>query len=383
MPLVIRPFEDRDRDGFAHVRSMVYRGGEQVRKEEQLLQDDCIAHLAEIDGQVVAACTGLDMRITLRGSELKGVGVAGVGVLPERRNTGVGGELMRSVLPLYRDLGHSIALLHPFRDPYYRKFGYEGAGTRIRITAPAHRLPMLRDSQAFSLLQPEDHGKTRPCYEAFARRYSGMNLRGETMWWRQLGGDTPFSIYAAGEPIEAFVVLRLVADFWEEQAVRDLVWSTPRGYRGAVAFLSNLAINKSKVQWQEPGDGPFIPLYWDQGIRAEAIGPLMYRVLDVKTVLSGLRSEAVRTFAVAIRDPILPQNEGSWNVCSGPEEAEVNPSGVADFELDIGRLTQALLGEPSLAELERAGEVKVVHPSGFENALSVLGPHRTYCTDLF
>src|SRR5205823_3460567 len=227
--VTVRAYEPRDDEAFRHVRAMTFRGGESVQPDEKLLRQDCLAYVGELNGKIVAATTVIDMTATLGEQALRCAGLAAVAVVPEQRRSGIGTALMNDILPLLRAEGFALASLYPFRGSYYRKFDYAYCGTRYKITCPSDRLPKVKGEQLpVRMLEESERGQIYGCYETFARRYSGMNLRcSEDQWWRVLGGDTPLQVYAAGSPVEGYAVLRLNSGFWETQAIKELIWNTP------------------------------------------------------------------------------------------------------------------------------------------------------------
>ncbi len=308
MSLTVRAYTDADRLGFAHVRSRVYREGAPVDPAENLMRSDTFGVVGELNGKIVAAETEIDMTCTVRGQVLPCAGVAAVGVLPEFRRGGLGLEMLAKALPIYRERGHVLASLIPFRAHYYRKVGYATCGSRFEVKCPAHRLPQFKPELDVWELPSDDYSAVVPCYNAFAKRYSGMNLRNPEQWIWQLGGDNRFAIYAAGNPVEAYVSVRLRWEFWEEMAIRDFAWTTLRGYEAMVAFFRGLCMNKTAISWHEPSEGPALWRYDDQGIVAKLDGQMMYRIVDVPKVLQAIRSEGAGEFTVAVEDPHLPEN---------------------------------------------------------------------------
>lgn len=296
---VVRPYEAaRDREGYAHVRSFVYRGGAEVRPDEQLLRDDCLAFVVEDDGRIVGSSVALEMTCSIGGHDLRCAGIASVGVLPEERQTGAGSALMGGTIRLCRDAGFVMSSLYPFRETWYRRFGYATAGLRWKIHCPTDRLPNLKADLGVRMLPP-DANLLKGVEASMARRYCGYNIRTDDQWWRSLGGDTPLTIYAAGDPVEAYCVLRLRNDFWGWIEIKELAWSTDAGYRSIIAQLRRLALNHSGVIWPEPIDSPYMIRHIDQGVKAESMSALMYRVLDSTVVNQALESN------VCIQDPIF------------------------------------------------------------------------------
>ena len=382
--VTVRAFEPRDDEAFRHVRAMTFRGGEGVKPEEKLLRSDCLAYVAELNREIVAATTVIDMTATLGEEALRCAGLAAVAVLPEHRRGGIGTRLMNDVLPLLRAEGFAIASLYPFRGSYYRRFDYEYCGTRYQITCPTSRLPKITSEPLPPRLLVDEHRKQiYNCYEAFARRYAGMNLRrSEDQWWRVLGGDTPLQVYAVGTPVEGYIVLRLNSDFWETQAVKEFIWNTRRAYDSLLGFFHALAINKDAIQWWEPGDSPFLFESHDPRVKVQIDRQVMYRVVNIPAVLQAIPVRESGEFSFQVKDSAIAENNGAWHVCYQPDAVRVERVQSAELRLSIGQLTQAALGEPSFAEIAR-NEVSCGPHAEIEAASRFFSGRRAYCTDFF
>lgn len=387
MPLTVRPYVDADRAAYAHVKSRVYRGGAAVDPNEDVMRADTFGSVAELDGKIVGIELDIDMSCTVRGSSVRCMGIAAVGVLPEYRRGGLGLEMLTKALHFYRERGCSIASLMPFRGHYYRKAGYATCGSRISMKLPANRIPVLESDLDVWELPMDDYSAVVPCYEAFAKRYSGMNLRRDEQWRWQLGGDNRFAIYAAGNPVEAYVSTRLKWDFWAEQEIRDFAWTTDRGYRAILGFFRGLCINKTSIKWWASSEEPMLWRYDDQGMEAKYDGAMMYRAVDVRALLEAATSASDAEFRVLVVDPHMPENHGVWHVrgqAGGTLTAEKRAEdGGHDFSIAVGPFTQAVLGEPSLASLARQGAVDVRNPAGLLSAERALPHHPTFCLDFF
>jgi predicted acetyltransferase len=383
--IAVRSFEERDREGFNRVRSMAYRDGKSVPPHEDLLSaPDCRGFVGELDGHVAGAFTVLDMTATRGAATLRCAGVCAVGVPPHERRAGVGGTMMTRGLFLLKDQGYQLASLYAYREHYYRKFGYECCGRSFEIECPLDRLPRTRSSLTLRQLKLDEFGAIRPLYKTFAHRYSGMNTREHERFWTNPDAEPPFTIYVAGDPIEAFAVVRLDSAFWNEQKFREIAWTSPAGYDALMELFCGIAINKTSLRWCEPSDSPFIALYVDRGIEVKLDRPVMYRVLDVPGALRALCPAGAGVFSLALRDDLMPENVGPWRVAFGPAGVEVEPTdSEPDVEMDVHQFAQALLGEPSLADLLRLGLARGRSVQGVGAALALLPPSPTSCVESF
>jgi predicted acetyltransferase len=378
--ITVRPYEDRDREAFFHVRAMTYNNGRPIPPEDQVFKTTR-GYVGEVDDKIVGVFSVLDFTCTRGPITVRDAAVAGVAVLPEYRMTGVGAAMMRDALHLFRAEGVPMASLYAFRESYYRQFGYEVCGSRVKITVPNSRYPKVTPELSVCRASHAEASMLRPCYETFSLSRSGMNLRTDAHWSRVLGDD--IAIYVAGDPVEAYLLINHQWQFWEGQAAAEFVWSTMRGYDSILSVLKGIGINKSAIEWYEPSDGPYIVRYMDQGVKANIERLVMYRVIDVPACLTALKPDTTGSFKIRIHDDLIPENSGPWEVNYSPNGVRVTKTDSADIELDIRQFAQALLGEPSLADLLRLGLVKSTNQDAVKAAQALMPPMPTYCSDFF
>ena len=378
--ITVRPFREEDRAAFFHVRAMTYNDGRAIPPEDQVFKTTH-GYVGEVDGKIAGVFGVLDFTCTRGQATLRDAAIAGVAVLPESRRTGVGSAMMSEGLRLFHKEGYQIASLYAFRESYYRKFGYEVCGSRVRISVPNSRYPHLQPSIPIRRLTLSEISQLQPCYETFCHRRSGMNLRTEAHWNRVVGKDT--SIYAAGDPIEAYLLVNHQWQFWEGQNVSEFIWITERGYESILGMLCGIGINKSAIEWYEPSDGPYLQRFFDQGVKVNAERLVMYRAVDVPECLRAIKNRHKGEFTLRVIDPIIPDNEGPWHVSYSIDGTRVEKSSKADIELSIGHFTQALLGQPSLNDMMRNGMICEKDREALHGMEILLPPCPTYCTDFF
>ncbi len=386
--IVVRPAEASDLDGLDVVRSLTYNNGDPIPLERrERVVKGVQSFVADQGGQIVGACEVLDMTANRGEAVLRCGAVAGVAVLPEARKSGVGSLMMSWLVGHLRETGVPLASLYAFREPFYRKFGYEVAGKRLKITCPTNRWPRLESQLPFHRLTPADWRDLVDCYNLFAATRSGVNMRTERQWKRVLGENRQLTIYAVGEPVEAYAVVSHVTAFWTTDHLSEIVWSTRRGYEGLMCMLGGLAINKTALSWFEPSDGPFYSDYMDQGVSVAVERPIMFRVTDVPAALQALKppKDLMGSFSFAVSDYLVEENRGPFNVnfSDGSVQVDFEPTASPDFSLDIRNFAQALLGEPNLGDLMRQGRVDVFDEQGFAEASQLLPSSSVCCLDFF
>src|ERR1700722_5592369 len=115
MPITIRPFEAADRDAFLTAVSIIYGDGMPAAEDREI--PAWRSHFVAMEGPTCAGVYAELPFATLRGeASLSAGGIAMVGVVPEKRHTGLGGDLMRFALKDMKAKGHVLASLYPFSE---------------------------------------------------------------------------------------------------------------------------------------------------------------------------------------------------------------------------------------------------------------------------
>ena len=391
MPIEIRPYTPADRESVFTAMTVVYGDGSPPEPEDELPAQR--SHFVAMDRDV---CVGFFAEFhfdTLRGAgTLPTGGLAMVGVVPERRHTGVGGDLMRFAIHDMRRRGKAIASLYPFAESYYRQFGYEVCGSRLKITCPKSYLPKLKPPLGIRRLKWEEFDQIKPCYEVFAKSRSGLAERDGYLWDRLFGKKSKSptlayekTVYAAGDPVEAYAVVSHAVDFHVEQSVSELAWCSAKGYESMLTFMRSLAANKSGLQWYEPSDSPF----YFRHLASSALGEvllektIMYRILNVPAALSALRTSANAEFTLSVSDPEISENEGPWRVRSLDGQVAVEKTITADLQFDIRSFTQAYLGQPSIDDVIRNGHAAAASGKAIDAFRTLMPSAPVYCLDMF
>lgn len=380
--VVARPYEPRDAQALYRVWQYTCNSGEPYAPEKQVLVDR-EGYVCEIGGEIVGGGFVLDMTATRGPSLYRNGGVAAIAVLPEARSAGVGSVLMPYILRSLKAQGRELSSLYAFRETFYRKFGYESCGKRIKIGCPSQRMPNLQAELPAIRIEKKDWRRVEECCRAFAHARSGMGVRNDMIAMRHFGEGTDSTLYAIGDPAEAYVLISHKIDFWVDQEVKDIGWSTARGYRSILAFLRSVGINKTGLTWYEPSDSPFVASYTDQGIDLKVERPIMFRALDVPALLRGLRTRSEGEFTLGLIDELFPENCGPWRVsfCRGGVTVEACDS--ATLTMDVRQFVQAFLGEPSLIDVMRNGWAVSTSESELDAAFALLTPNTVYCNDFF
>ena len=383
MALIVEKCKEADLEALGKVWSATYRNGEPFTREadKPRMSEDFVA---KMDGVAVGGFGVCPMTATRGPAEYQCAGILAVAVAPHVRGGGIGGEMMRFGVREYFDRGYELASLYAFKDSFYRGFGYETTGLRYRISVDMNVFPRVKATLPIRQLGADSIEVIRHCYTEFAHRRSGLNLRHGIQWDRILPKESLRTVYVAGDPVEAYAIVQHKVEFWNDQEIVEFVWTTKRGYDSILSVFAGIGINKKNMIWTEPSDSPFRARYWDHDANVTGLTPqIMFRVVNARKALEGLKPQATGTFTVEISDEVVPENNGPWRVTFSPEGVQVEPCKSAGFKMDIRQFTQAFMGEPSLATLSLNDLVEIKDTAEVREAELLLTPSPTVCFEMF
>lgn len=261
-------------------------------------------------------------------------GVAGVVVEPDARGRGVGSLLMAAVAQRSLELGDLVSALYPATIPLYRSLGWEVVGAQYRIAVSAEALRTLGGREvSLRAATGSDVGQfLRSLHDRYAaQRSNGPKLPTESEAREQLTDDGMISYLTEGGH---------VSYEWQEN---DLVVSyisadTPEVSRALWSVVgSGSSIVRKIVAYVAPDD-PIHLLLPEEVAHETYLRRWMLRLLDVPKAIAarGFSPAVTGSAAVALDDPLLPGNSGSWTLKVSGGRAELIPADVTNVSLQLG-----------------------------------------------
>lgn len=380
----IRPYQPADRDQLARIWSAAFRGGKPLEPEVPELHDWSPLFVAEQDGGVIGCFRIHHIEHTLGNSTTQSGGIAAVGVSPEQRQAGTGKQMMRWALRHLHDQGVPFASLFAFSEGYYRSFGYEPVGVRYQIRCASEHLPIEKTNLSGKEISPSDFHLLESCYDQFAKKYNGMIRRNDWWWGRATHANvSDRRVYAFGDPIQAYAIVKFTDDFWVVQPIEEAVWTSPEGYASLLALFKSIGINRSHVSWTEPSDGPFLQSHFDNFSEVSLKRSIMFRVTNFNSAISCFSPKESGSLTIQVHDDLIPENRGPFRIEFSPEAVSVEPSPTAEITLSDRALAQVILGQPSMRDLLRSGAVKASSDAAAIAAIRLFRYRPAYCLDFF
>ena len=313
-------------------------------------------------GEIVGGLAVYFMGQWYGGRAVPMAGVAAVGVAPELRSGGAAAALMARTLAELRERGVPLSTLYPATQRLYRKVGYEQAGTRARFVAPTRAMRVTERGLPLRRVEAAQHEAFHDLYRARARAAAGNLERNRAIWERVVTHpqDEPVHAYVAGEvaAAEGYVVFHQPhADSGYDIAVRDLVALTPGAARAILAFFADHRSIAKEITWCGPLLDPLACLFSEQELRVKHVERWMLRLVDVPKALAlrGYPAGVEGELHLAVRDEVLPGNQGRFLLRVGGGRAEVTAGGRGELALDVRGLAPLYSGLFTAGDLAAIG----------------------------
>lgn len=284
-------------------------------------------------------------------------GVGGVATLPQHRRHGAIRECMKAAFADMYDNGYVVSSLYPFSTAYYRKFGYEIGPETTTWTIDLTALKLPDVGGRIEMIMPGDdlsdvckiyndctaNWNTSVIREEYDQEISDANWLNEKRYlylWRD----------DAGEP-RGFMM------FCKKDGVMDcrnlfgqhnnLMFADMKALIALLKFAQAFAADYRAIRFTLPSNIRIQSLTAEQNKVESYCGyNAMHRFVNVQRALELCRCCGEGSLRIGITDPMLPQNEGVWQISYAPGKPNcVERSAFpADVTLPIGTFSQLLLG---------------------------------------
>jgi predicted acetyltransferase len=344
--------------------------------------DQC---LCAFDGdRLVATSRDIPMVQWFGGRPLRSAGISGVATLPERRGTGIGDDLIRALLQRARDRGAVVTSLFPATVPFYRRLGYEYAGTWTVYESRLTDLPRAPRDAGVEVeeFRDDDLDAVRECYRRFAEEKTGL-VEGEDAdwWWNRIfvrwmkDVETRTVVVRGADGVEGYASFSLESrGQWKgfDLDCTHLVAVTGRAWRMLLGSLRRYRGVGHGIAWQGPPADPVGLVLEEESARIQKQFRYMSRLLDVESALRerGYPQEVSGEVVLSIEDPLFEDNHGPFRLIVESGKASVERVDDAGAVLPIGALSSLFSGYVSPRDLASVGAIEA--PDASLDALSTL-----------
>lgn len=341
------------------------------------------------DEDLRSICVHYDFETHLRGEWVPMAGLAAVATPPEHRRRGHVRRMIDESLDRWHE-EFPLAALWPFSRSYYEQFGWATANTAYEYQLPLEQLSFARGTAEGRLTRvtADDWTALNEAYEAHVAGES-LGLRRDERWWRERVLDDDPYVYAWERDGETrgYVVYTFesTGDGMGDRRidVDELAAADDDALCGLLGFLADHDSQAERVDLYAPED-TLLDRVSDPGdvVCGVHTGP-MVRVVDVAHALETVPfpEDVTAELTLAVSDDTAPWNDGVFalDVAEGEgtcTRAETLEAGDADVTVDVGTLSQLVVGYRPVADLRRVGELSVASETTVET-LAALFPSET------
>lgn len=400
----VRPLTADRYDGFRRIVDYAFHpeaGPQTYDDEPERIAD---RYGAFVGDELVSACGHYDFRANLRGEWVRLAGLAAVATPPEHRREGYVGALIDDALDRWRG-EYPLAALWPFARSYYEQFGWATANTATTYTCPPDQLGFARGAAEGRArpVDPDEWRELQSVHEAAAEATTlALKRRSET-WWRERvlsegGDDRPWAyvwerdgeprgylVYGFEDAGEGFDDRRLAVD--------DMAAVDHEARLGLLGFLADHDSQATEVRFAGDARTDLLDLVPDpDAIDCEVETGPMVRVVDAADALEACPypAEASADLTLRVTDETVDWNDGAFRLTVDDGTGECEPVGAdgesvadADATLDIGTLSQLVVGYHDAAAARRVGGLSVDEESVADALAALFPPERVYLRTFF
>ena len=339
--------------------------------------------------ELVSVCAHHFFNSRVRGGWHSMGGLSAVATPPEHRRHGHVRSLLAETLQEYRDREAYFASLWAFSEPFYAKFGWATTNRYVIQEGPPSALAFAREHESGSFFEAEkaDWEALNDVLLSHGAQYQLTVDRTEDWWHNRIFHSWRSDPYVYGwrsetGSVEGYVVFTIeeTDESTSQMQVWDMAFTTPDARLNLLRLLSNHEGQIDSVKITGPEDALLIDIMDDPSTLTYTVKPgPMIRLVDVPAALESLSYPETLEGRVNIEvsDPLADWNESTVAVEFEDGSATVTETAdIPDLSLDIGSLSQLVVGYRPIERLDREGVVDV-HGGTVADLLSQAFPEQS------
>jgi len=364
----IRRLTTEDLLQFYRIHTIVYNQRKDFSKEENQKLDP-LEHPADWacgvfeNGKLLAGMYEIDYLMRFDGHSVKMTGIGGVGTLPEARKGGHIRRIFEKLLPEAYEKGVVFSNLTPFSHDFYRKFGYEIACNRNRLSINTGDLSEIKSKGEFVHILPGDD--TTLLAQVHSAYIENINHGIHRDYWKE---NRAWKRFTKEDPCASGIYLYLwkdengkarsyikYQDVMEEgdhnMSVIELAFIDKKGLYGALSIVGGLSAQFENFKWLMPTFIDPLDFTGDAWSIEQEIRPRdMTRIVNVKSALELMRRpDREGEYVIEVKDENISANSGKYLVQFGREGSKVSSTSKnANIRCDMPTLSQLVTGYRTL-----------------------------------
>ncbi|MFX1604124.1 MAG: enhanced intracellular survival protein Eis, partial [Promethearchaeota archaeon] len=282
---------------------------------------------------------------------------------PQHRRKGLIRRLFTVVFPKMREEGHPLSILDPFNRPFYERFGYALAETRMKHILKPNHLKLIKGPPDISNRELEDPEEFEVLYEAekSMARFGSRAFHTPRTLKRMIKSHHFHLLERDGEAVGAVKFAFKGPEDNRELIIGYSPYKTDYVFPAIVELVSQYAVQVQKISWICDTETPvrhFLTEVHDA--ESHSMGCMMMRVVDFEEYCKQIKVPETSTEPVVLSliDDYCPWNNGVFRIEPsdgglGIERVESMP----EIELDAHGLSAVVSGHTPPRMLREFGEI--------------------------
>jgi len=340
--------------------------------------------------------------MSVPGGRLPVAAVSLVTVAPAYRRRRLLTQMMQHQLEDVQRRGtEPVALLWASESLIYGRFGYGSAAPRLKLSGQTRSTAFVPQvdtgpGSVDEVTRQEFAAVVPALREQLLAVRPGQLDRPQPWWdltlydpeaWRKGASALRYALhFGPDSEVDGYALFRTNEADEGEVRVLELDAADPSAYAALWRYLLDLDLIRVFSRRNAPLDEPLRHLVADQrAITAELLDATYVRIVDLPAALTARTYSADLDLVLAVADPLLTANDGSYRLeVSGGRASVTRTRQEPDMSLSVRELGAIYLGGTALAPLHRAGLVSE-HRTGavLELAAAFSSAYAPFCPDFF
>jgi len=311
-------------------------------------------------GRIVGGLAIYQMGQWFGGKSVAMAGLAGVGVPPEQRGTGVAFELLSQTLQELQEREVPISALYPATQRLYRKVGYEQGGSFCRLEIPTNSIELSDRTVPIQPITPINYKIFSDIYCQSAIKINGNLDRNQAIWEGIIQPQEQEVIYAylvgAQSQPEGYIIFHQNAKE-SKLVILDWVALTTAAAKRLWTFVADHRSQIETATWRGSVIHPLLLFLPEQTAKVKNSKIWMLRIIDVAKALSkrGYPVGVEAELHLTVQDDLLTNNNGNFILRVSGGSGEVTRGGKGELRLNIRGLSPLYTGLYTPHQLQFSG----------------------------
>lgn len=346
---------------------------------EHMLKPEHLRFICDEHGQAKASMALFPYQLQIDGAKLAMGGVAWVASPPEHRRGGwVGGMLVAAIAEM-KERGMPLSALYPFKQSFYRRYGWEVASATLDHEIPLELLAAYRKGPGVVqrwLPAEEPLPQLLDLYQRWAQGRPGAMVRDESVWsnwvtrhWRGARWHTAVWRPSEGAEAEGYLLYQIGEENGKRAfMIKELVALTAAAERGLWGFVANHDSQAKICLVRLQRDYPLWHLVENtHEVQSKLISGWQLRLVDLKAAFEQRAWPGAPDGAltIGVQDEHAPWNTGTWRITFEGGRAEVSPAREerADLAATVQTWAQVYCGFLRPHQALMSGRLEAPNPS--------------------